>query len=78
MYVASGEMKDQTRNELPEDIKVDTLTESQWRELRHLKSWIYEQRVKHRKEKARGERREVKEEAMVKELETKPVQPSFF
>jgi hypothetical protein len=80
MYVAGSEMKDQTRNELPEDIKVDTLTENQWRELRHLKAWIYEQRVKYRKEKARGERREGRP-AQVKakeDLETKPVQQAFF
>jgi hypothetical protein len=74
LYVAGGEMKDK----MPEDIKVEALTESQWRDLRELKNWIYRQRVKHRKEKARGERREAKEEAKTKELETRPVQPSFF
>ena len=78
LYVAGGEMKDK----MPEDIKVDTLTESQWRDLKHLKHWIYQQRVKHRKEKQRGERREqrqAKEEAEAeKELETRAVQPSFF
>ncbi len=77
LYVAGGEMKDK----MPEDIKVESLTESQWRDLKQLKDWIYQQRVKHRKEKQRGERREqrqAKEEAKVKELETRPVQPSFF
>ncbi len=53
LYVAGGEMKDK----MPEDIKVESLTESQWRDLKHLKDWIYQQRVKHRKEKQRGERR---------------------
>lgn len=74
LYVAGGEMKDK----MPEDIKVEALTESQWRDLRELKSWIYRQRVKHRKEKAQGERRKTEEEANTKELETRPVQPSFF
>ena len=74
LYVAGGEMKDK----MPEDIKVESLTESQWRDLKHLKDWIYQQRVKHRKEKQRGERRQAKEEAKAKELETRPVQPSFF
>ncbi len=78
LYIAGGEMKDQAKCELPEDIKVEALTESQWRDLKQLKGWIYQQRVKHRKEKARGERREAKEEAKAKELETRPVQPSFF
>jgi len=74
LYVAGGEMKDK----MPEDIKVESLTESQWRDLKHLKDWIYQQRVKHRKEKQRGERHQAKEEAKAKELETKAVQPSFF
>ena len=74
LYVAGGEMKDK----MPEDIKVESLTESQWRDLKQLKDWIYQQRVKHRKEKQRGERRQAKEEAEAKELATVPVQPSFF
>ena len=78
LYVAGGEVKGEKKLEMPEDTKVDTLTESQWRDLKELKDWIYQQRVKHRKEKARGERRQAKEEAETKELETRPVQPSFF
>jgi len=82
LYVAGGEMKGEKKLEMPEDIKVESLTESQWRDLKQLKDWIYQQRVKHRKEKQRGERREqhqAKEEAEAeKELETRAVQPSFF
>ena len=84
LYVAGGEMKDEAKTEMPADIKVDALTEYQWRELKGLKHWIYQQRVKHRKEKARGERRQEKEEPEIKEateakeLETEPVQHSFF
>jgi hypothetical protein len=74
LYVAGGEMKDK----MPEDLKVEALTESQWRDLKELKNWIYRQRVKHRKEKAHGERRKTEEEAETKELEARPVQPSFF
>ena len=74
LYVAGGELK----GKIPEDLKVETLTESQWRDLKELKAWIYRQRVKHRKEKAHGERRKTEEEAKTKELETRPVQPSFF
>ena len=78
LYVAGGEMKGEKKLEMPEDIKVESLTESQWRDLKQLKDWIYGQRLKHRKEKARGERRQAKEEAEAKELETRAVQPSFF
>ena len=74
LYVAGGEMKDK----MPEDLKVEALTESQWRDLKELKNWIYRQRVKHRKEKAHGERRKTEEDVKTKELETRPVQPSFF
>ena len=74
LYVAGGEMKDK----MPEDLKVEALTESQWRDLKELKNWIYRQRVKHRKEKSQREHRETKGEAKTKELETRPVQPSFF
>ncbi len=74
LYVAGGEMKDK----MPEDLKVEALTESQWRDLKELKNWIYRQRVKHRKEKAHGERHKTEEEANTRELETSPVQPSFF
>ncbi|MBC8275504.1 MAG: hypothetical protein H8E40_11140 [Chloroflexi bacterium] len=78
LYVAGGEMKGEKKLEMPEDIKVESLTESQWRDLKQLKDWIYGQRLKHRKDKTRGERRKVREETKAKELETRPVQPSFF
>ncbi len=80
LYVAGGEMKSETKSEMPEDIKVDALTEYQWRELRQLKSWIYQSRVKHRKEKERGEHRDDRqaEEAKDADLATAPAQPSFF
>ena len=78
LYVAGLEINDQTKNEMPKDIKVEALTESQWSDLKELKNWIYRQRVKHRKEKAHAERREAKEEAETRELETTPVQSSFF
>jgi len=47
-------------------------------QLDDLKRWIYDRRVKNRKEKQRGERRQAKEKAEAKELATVPVQPSFF
>ena len=78
LYVAGGEMKSQAMSELPEDIRVEALTESQWRDLRELKNWIYRQRVKHRKEKAHGERHKTEEEVETRKLETRSVQPSFF
>ena len=80
LYVAGGEMKDEAKTEMPADIRVEALTEYQWRELKGLKNWIYQQRVKHRKDKKRGlhqEERQVEDEK-AEELKTEAVQPSFF
>jgi hypothetical protein len=83
MYVFNQAMKFK-KTEVPEDLKSETLVDYDMRELGQLKRWIYQQRVKHRKEKARGERRQAREESETKdepkekELENRPVQPSFF
>ena len=66
------------KTEVPEDLKSEKLSDYDMQELNQLKRWIYSRRVEHRKEKARGERREAKEEAKAKGMETRPVQPSFF
>lgn len=47
---------------MPEDIRVTELTRNQQDDLAHLKAWIYDRRVKHRKEKERGLRKAEKEE----------------
>ena len=78
LYVAGGEMKSQARSELPEDIKVEALTESQWRDLKELKNWIYRQRVKVRQERARGERGEQREAKARQEAKQKDMQPALF
>ncbi|MDP2917097.1 MAG: hypothetical protein Q8O16_04115 [Dehalococcoidia bacterium] len=83
MYVFTQAMKFK-KTEVPEDLRSETLTDYDMRQLDDLKRWIYQKRVQHRKEKARDERRQAAEEAETKEasgakeLETKPVQPSFF
>lgn len=43
---------------VPEDIRVESLDSYQMGELKKLKSWIYESRVKHRKTRAREDRKE--------------------
>jgi len=80
-YCNTTSEEGEAKMEMPEDIKVESLTEQQTRKLNELKAWIYRQRVKHRKEKQRGERREqrqAKEEAKAEELNTSPAQSSFF
>ena len=78
LYVATGLLKKEAGKEIPNDIKVESLTEYQWRELKHLKNWIYEQRVKHRKEKERGIRREERQAQEQTKEESKVIQGSFF
>ena len=80
LYVAGGEMKGEAKTEMPADIKVEALSEYQWRELKQLKNWIYQQRVKHRKDKKRGlpQGTGQAEKEVPDELETEAVQTSFF
>ena len=78
LYVAGGEMKGEAKTEMPADIKVESLTEYQWRELKQLKNWIYEQRLKHRKNKQRGLLPGKQQEVVPEQLKTEAVQSSFF
>ena len=60
---------------MPEDIRVDQLSDYQMQHLDRLKGWLYRQRVKVRQERERGERREQREEAAA---ERKLEQPALF
>jgi hypothetical protein len=78
-YVFTSAMKFK-KIEVPEDLKCESLSDYDMRELTDLKTWIYQKRVQHRKEKAKAERwanSRVGEENS-EELKTDPVQPSFF
>jgi len=64
LYIATKVMEKRTSGSsgkvIPDDIRVTELTRDQQDDLAHLKSWIYERRVKHRKGLERDERRETK------------------
>jgi hypothetical protein len=83
MYVCTQAMRFK-KVEVPEDIKSESLSDYDMRELDDLKRWIYSKRVQHRKEKARAERQAAtvkgteKSKTDEKELEVVEVQPSFF
>jgi topoisomerase IA-like protein len=63
LYVA-GKVIARARNiQVPEDIKVESLTDDQMRDLQELKDWIYQRRVKHRQEKRRAEKAKTRAEA---------------
>jgi hypothetical protein len=60
---------------MPPDIRVETISGYQKGELRQLKSWIYEQRVRRRQEKDQAGRRENREQ---EEARKKQEQPALF
>ena len=78
-YVFTSAMKFK-KMEVPEDLKCESLSDYDMRELNDLKTWIYQKRVQHRKEKAKAERQAGSQvgEEKDKELKTETVQPSFF
>jgi hypothetical protein len=57
---------------IPEDIRVDRLSDYQMQHLDRLKAWIYRQRVKVRQERDRAERRERKEAEAAKRQAERP------
>lgn len=83
MYVFNQAMK-MKKTEVPEDLKTEHLTDHDMQQMNDLKRWIYQKRVEYRKERARAGCQEAKavtaekDKAEEKELEVKPVQPSFF
>jgi len=60
---------------MPEDIRVDSLNDYQMGELRRLKDWLYERRVRARQERNQAERCQQREEEVAKK---KAEQPALF
>ena len=60
---------------MPEDIRVDHLSDYQMQHLNRLKAWLYRQRTTARQEAERAERRQHKEEEVDKR---KAEQPALF
>ena len=61
--------------QVPEDIKVESISDYQMGELKRLKDWLYHQRNKVRQERNRADRRLEREEA---EAQRKAEQPVLF
>jgi len=76
LYVAGKTLSEFNKGvELPEDIKVDSLSDYDMRELNRLKEWLYRQRTRARQESEKAERRLRKEEIVAK---MKEAQPALF
>ena len=75
LYVSTKTYARHKGGEMPEDIRVESLNDYQMGELKRLKEWLYQQRVKARQERDRADRRVEREEA---EDQRKAEQPGLF
>jgi len=57
LYIA-GKVMSRHGTGIPEDIKVNTLSDYDINRLQDLKDWIYKQRIKHRQERKRADKRQ--------------------
>lgn len=72
LYVAGNTYRRWHKSELPDDIRVDSLTAQQTADLKRLKEWLYDRRMTVRQEAERMERRLQKEEEEAKRNEEQP------
>lgn len=63
LYVSTKVMSRHKQAEIPDDIKVESLSDYQMWHLKELKDWIYERRLKARKERQRAEKAQASAEA---------------
>ena len=63
------------KNQVPEDIRVESITDDQTRDLNRLKEWLYHKRTTVRLDRERAERRQKKEEEAA---QRKAEQPALF
>ena len=75
LYVAGKVHSRWNKGDMPEDIRVESLTTDQARELNWLKEWLYRQRTRARQESEKAERRQ-KKEAVAARMKT--AQPALF
>jgi hypothetical protein len=74
LYVAGKTYTRWRKGEMPDDIRVDSLTDQQTADLNRLKEWLYSRRTTARQEFERAERRQQKEEDVANRAE----QPALF
>ncbi|MFH1485494.1 MAG: hypothetical protein ABIH46_05430 [Chloroflexota bacterium] len=76
LYIAGKTYARTNRGEeIPEDIKVESLTDHQTEQLNHFRQWLYQKRTQVRLEKDKRERRHRKEEVAAR---MKTAQPALF
>ena len=75
LYVAGKTYTRWRKSEMPDDIRVDSLTKEQMTDLNRLKEWLYRRRATARQEAERAGRRQEKEEEV---SQRKAGQPALF
>jgi len=75
LYIATKTYRRWGKSEMPEDIRVESLTNEQMRDLNRLKGWLLRKRTETRIDRGRTERRERKEEETARK---KAEQPALF
>ncbi len=75
LYIANKTYSRWRKSEVPEDIRVESLTDEQMRDLNRLKEWLYRKRTQVRIERERAERRERKQGGAANR---KAEQPALF
>lgn len=73
LYVAGKTYTRWRKSEMPDDIRVDSLTGQQMTDLNRLKEWLYRRRTTARQEMERTERRQQKEDEVAKKKAEQPV-----
>ena len=63
LYIAGKVVARAQNVQIPDDIKVDSLSDDQMRDLQELKDWIYQRRLKRRQERRRAEKAKARAEA---------------
>ncbi|MBU0778206.1 hypothetical protein KKH23_08385 [Patescibacteria group bacterium] len=72
LHLATKVMEGEPSKVIPDDIRVDKLDRGQEADLRHLKCWLYDQKVKHRSGARSEMKKERAEEASKKRKEAQP------
>ena len=75
-YVFNQAMK-MKKTEVPKDLQSEKLTDYDMQQLNHLKNWIYDTRIKHRKDRERGIRQEEQAAATAEKEEIELLQYAF-
>jgi len=75
LYIAGKTYTRWKKNEIPEDIQVESLRDDQMADLNRLKAWLYHKRTTVREERDRAERRQRREEEAARR---KAEQPALF